>query len=902
MLTSATEELMKDEDSSRVDEPSLCMPLCVSLQLCLVKLLESWNIKASAVVSHSGGEAAVAYIAGALTFLDALAVPYYRGTLSEKYEDTIVTQGSMLAVGLGPEEVAPYLELLSAGKAVVACINSPSSVTVSGDVVAINKVEQRCTKAGVFARKLKVNAAYHSHHMLPMADEYLQRLKSLLVPKKGSTSVMYGSPVTGNIIKDFSSLDASNNVRNLVQPVLFSSALQSICSVSPADGGIHTLVELGSHGALAGPVRQTLKLSSLKDRNISYVSCLTRGKDAIWTAQKLTAALLCKGYPVDLDAVNLSERREISSLRVLTDLPLYPWNHSVKYWKESRLSASHRHRKHVPSAFIGRPVSGVNPLTPSWRHFLRVTDMAWLGDHLVQSAIIFPAAGFISMAIEWLRQITESSGRSIARYQLRDLEFPNALVVPDIPEGIEVQLSFNQCSNSELDDQSWWEYHVYSIQQTGEPWVHHSSGRICAELESSSSAGWSEASVRNLDKVQSDSWLAQGKSISPDSFFDRFQSMGIHHGPLFRSISAIMIDDSRSVTTFKVQDPEASLLDPVTVPEHVIHPTTLHSVFQAAYCALGDDSYQDSMLVPRSISRMYVSNNISAYPDQQFKALSEIHHQDRRGFSSTVTVTNAEGTSYNPVLKIEGLFCQSIAPASAKEQAQDKMRTCFKMVWHPDWILMSFSDIKRPLTFMSKPKEVAISKDLVRASFHFLHDVLAELTDADVANLIPCHKMMFQWMLEIDRRGMAGELAEGSASWAAASKVSKQILYDKVSKATVNGRILCRVSHSLTDILRQKLAPLELMMEGNLLYEFYVHSIRVSRSYSQVKRLVEHFAHKTPHGRILEIGGGTGGCTRSVLEGLTTDSTDGPQFHLSHYDFIDVSAGFFEQSSAKFAK
>jgi hypothetical protein len=89
--------------------------------------------------------------------------------------------------------------------------------------------------------------------------------------------------------------------------------------------------------------------------------------------------------------------------------------------------------------------------------------MPWLGDHLVQSAIMFPAAGFISMAIEGLHQITESPSRSIAKYQLRDLEFLNALVVPDTPEEIEVQLSFSQCSNSELDDQSWWEYHVYSI-------------------------------------------------------------------------------------------------------------------------------------------------------------------------------------------------------------------------------------------------------------------------------------------------------------------------------------------------------------------------------------------------------------------------------------------------------
>jgi len=520
---------MKDKDTSRVDEPSLCMPLCVALQLCLVKLLESWNIKASAVVSHSGGEAAAAYVVGALTFSEALAIPYYRGVFSEKYENTIVTQGSMLAVGLGSKEVAPYLELLSAGKVVVACINSPSSVTISGDDDAINEVENRCAKAGVFARKLKVNAAYHSHHMLPMADEYLRCLKSLIVPKEVSTSVIYGSPVTGEIIKDISSLDASNYVRNLVQPVLFSSALQSVCSVSPADGGIHTLVEIGPHGSLAGPIRQTLKLSSFKDRNISYLSCLTRGENSIRTAQNLAGALLCKRYPVDLKAVNQSKNSEV---RLLTDLPSYPWNHGVSYWNESRLSSSHRHRKHIPSSLLGTLVPGVSPLAPRWRQFLRVADMPWLGDHLIHDAIVFPAAGFISMAIEGLRQTTESSEKSIVRYQLRDLKFLEALIVPNTPAGIEVQLSFDKCSDSELEEQeNWWKYHVYSIQDTSDSWIHHSSGRICVDLKLSSSPGWDKAVLRSMDTNQSDSYFAQGKIISPVELYDRFQSMGIHHGP-----------------------------------------------------------------------------------------------------------------------------------------------------------------------------------------------------------------------------------------------------------------------------------------------------------------------------------------------------------------------------------
>jgi acyl transferase domain-containing protein/NADPH:quinone reductase-like Zn-dependent oxidoreductase len=899
---SLVEELMKDEATSQVHQVALSHPLCVSLQLCLVKLLASWNVRPNAVMSHSSGEAAAAFAAGALTFSDALGVAYYRGALADKFKDTLVGQGSMLAIGVGEKEVAPYIQSLGVGKAAISCINSPSSITVSGDDAAIDEVEQRCIKAGVFARKLKVTAAYHSDHMLPMADEYLQCLKSLLTPTKSKTSVIYGSPVTGSIIRDPSKLQASHWIRSLVQPVLFSPALQRVCSVSPADGGIHTLLELGPHGALAGPIRQTMKLPGLKDRDISYISCLTRGKDAMWTAQSLVAALVSKGYPVDLNAVNFAGG--VLGLRVIHDLPSYPWNHNTKYWVESRLNESHRYRKHAPNRLIGTMIPGVNPLAPSWRHFLRSADLPWLRDHMVESDIVFPGAGAISMAIEALRQITDPSGESIARYKLRDIEFINALVIPDTTQGIEVQLSFGQCNAIELDNQSWWEYHLYSIPSSGEAWSYHSKGLISADLKSSMSEGWGDAIVRTMDQVQLvDAALPKGKIVDPESLFSRLRTSGIHHGSAFRNLLTITTEGDHATTTFKVQDPDARTRDAQSVSSHVIHPTTLDSVLQAAYCALKEDTYQNAMLLPRSISRLAVSSDISAYSQQPLAALSNAHRQDRRGFYSDVSVSSKGSTSHDPLVKMESLFCQLVdQPSSSAEQELDETKTCFQMKWHPDWTLMAASDIRKPLTFTPDPQEVAMSMELNQATFHYIHVALATLADSDVANLLPHHQKMFQWMQKIDDLVINGESFQGSSSWIGASEASKEILYDRVSQASVDGSLLCRIGHSLVEILRQRAAPLELMMEGGLLHKYYENTMRASRSYAQAKQLVEHFVHKTPHGRILEIGGGTGGCTTAILEALTSDSHDRAEFHFSHYDFTDISSGFFEKAAGKFAK
>lgn len=201
---------------------------------------------------------------------------YFRGTLAEKYQNTSVNRGAMMATGLGVQDAMNYADRLTNGKAVVACVNSPGSVTMSGNSYAIQELEGLLHKDGKFARKLKLNAAYHSHHMLPMAEEYRQRLELLLTKKTGWPDIAYGSPVTGELVHEVGMLGPDHWVKNLAQPVLFSAALESICASDSHGTNVDFLLEIGPHSALAGPIRQILSTSSLEKHDISYYSCLTR--------------------------------------------------------------------------------------------------------------------------------------------------------------------------------------------------------------------------------------------------------------------------------------------------------------------------------------------------------------------------------------------------------------------------------------------------------------------------------------------------------------------------------------------------------------------------------------------------------------------------------------------------
>lgn len=145
---SLVEELQRDAKTTRVHDTALSIPVCVALQIALVRLLASWGITPTAVTSHSSGEIAAAFAVGALTFRQAMATAYHRAVLAadETTRAPSAVKGAMAAVGLGAEEVQFYLERLTeeSGKAVVACVNSPQSVTISGDADAVQKIEDLC--------------------------------------------------------------------------------------------------------------------------------------------------------------------------------------------------------------------------------------------------------------------------------------------------------------------------------------------------------------------------------------------------------------------------------------------------------------------------------------------------------------------------------------------------------------------------------------------------------------------------------------------------------------------------------------------------------------------------------------------------------------------------------------
>ncbi|KAG5765090.1 hypothetical protein H9Q72_006842 [Fusarium xylarioides] len=174
-------ELLAFKETSRVAEAAISQPLCTAVQVLLVDLIrELAGIQLSVVVGHSSGEIAAAYAAGFMTRRAAIVTAYYRGRYAKLAASPSSTEikGAMAAIRTDEADALEFCALEdNAGRITVAAVNAPSSVTLSGDEDAIEEAIAVFQDEGKFARRLKVDTAYHSSHMQAAAGPYLEALQ-----------------------------------------------------------------------------------------------------------------------------------------------------------------------------------------------------------------------------------------------------------------------------------------------------------------------------------------------------------------------------------------------------------------------------------------------------------------------------------------------------------------------------------------------------------------------------------------------------------------------------------------------------------------------------------------------------------------------------------------------------
>ncbi|KOS47319.1 hypothetical protein ACN38_g1732 [Penicillium nordicum] len=640
---SVVDELLKSQATTRLGETQFSQPLCTALQLALCTLLTQWGIEPTAVVGHSSGEMGAAYAAGILSFENALIAAYYRGLyMSNGPENGI--KGSMMAVGLTEEEARLEIEPYK-GRIAVAATNSPSSITLSGDEDAIVELKKDLVDRKVFARQLQVAQAFHSHHMFPLAPGYLQALeKHTKFAALPAQRKMFSS-VTAKAAQP-SLMGPQYWVDNMVGTVRFTEALSGILVDEEGKQAVDVLMEIGPHPALKGPSRQTVQSLKL---DIPYLSSLTRG--TLDYEGLLTAAgqLFALGYPVDLAAVNsdhfLDESgviQEVNKAQRLRDMPKYCWDHSARYWADTRVISEHRLRKHR-HAILGTPLAGSVPESPRWRNFLRLDELPWLADHKIDGDVVFPAAGYIAMAIEAIARL-EDGPASISQFTLRDVSIKAALVLDESAMGKEVMLDLRPHSTSiKPTPDSWYEFSIVSFSNSGADNTEHCRGLISVQEGSAGSidrkepySGFSELQAKSV------------KSLIPRTFYERIHSLGLQYGESFALLTG-QIESGAGFATAPLSWKSDRFNSPAPSHATLIHPSlldaALHTIFAAVEGRTGKPitgPYVPTFLRSLQVSGAFADTAFLA-ADHEFQVSTEIDLQGTRLVTSDLRLQSDDG-------------------------------------------------------------------------------------------------------------------------------------------------------------------------------------------------------------------------------------------------------------------
>lgn len=566
------EAILEKPSISKLDHATRSQPACIAIQIALVQLLASWDIRPSATLGHSSGEIAAAFAAGYLSSAAAITIAYYRGYVVGKH----VSQGAMMAAGISEDKASA--EIAENGlqrKIGVACVNSPESVTISGDELAIDTLTKVFEMRGIFNRKLKTGGqAYHSHHMKVLGQEYQILMERALPDPDMSyrlpTGPLLVSSVTGELLS--SEIGPAYWRSNLESQVQFSRAVERLSK----EGDFH-LIEVGPHSALELPIKQIRSKLEISSEKMPYSAAIKRNANSLESVIRLAGSLWLYGHDIAFSKVNglYSDgkwTRHAQSYEVLHDLPKYQWHYDGLLWNECRASVEFRQRKHTRHELLGSQIPGGNGLDFTWRNILRVDDISWLRDHKLEETVVFPGAGYLASAIE---AVTQASGSILAvgsTIRLNNVNILTALTLSTEPSAsTELFTTLRRSQITYISASShWWDFNISSFQNAIS--IPHACGSISIQTPS----------VPMMSKYQ-----APADALEPNvsrMWYDKLNKQGLNFGPTFQSIKEFQVPRMKSLKYCAATLPILQTCGDEWA-SYPVHPVTLDAMFQTSIVA-----------------------------------------------------------------------------------------------------------------------------------------------------------------------------------------------------------------------------------------------------------------------------------------------------------------------------
>jgi len=364
-------------------------------------------------------------------------------------------------------------------------------------------------------------------------------------------------------------------------------------------------------------------------------------------------------------------------LRVIHDLPTYPWNHQDLFWNESRISSEYRNLKHRRHDLLGSRIPGTAGKACWWRNTLKLQEVSWIQDHKLGPTIVFPAAGYLAMAIEGLCQVQDYSAEG--NITLKEVHILNLLVVESDGDGVELSMQLEPAKISNTSSSSiWWQFEISS--RIADVLTIHANGLITVQ-DTPSLIGMSFPFTKfTMEEQASRTW------------YNKLAKEGLCFGPQFHSLAEISTDHSKNMpcvlakTIYQQGGDTGAYLE----SEYLIHPVTIDAIIQAGIIGTAAGVVQNLKgKVPVVIGELNVLSGTTTLA----KEVCTIRTICQRvGFESVLVQGQLESSTGQILAQIKDMRAIAYREPSLHTQAALERNPFLRILWKPSISTLSIED------------------------------------------------------------------------------------------------------------------------------------------------------------------------------------------------------------------
>ena len=513
------------------------------------------------------------------------------------------------------------------------------------------------------------------------------------------------------------------------------------------------------------------------------------------------------------------------------------------------------------------------------------------------------------MALE-AAKLMDNGSRAIVGYKISDASFSNPLVIANDPQGTETELYLRPLGDSSRKDSAS-EFNIY-VNNGDQQWTETCRGIVQIDH----SAQETEVDVGNEEKARQARYRRNyeeglrkcSKTVDESRIYKYMQDIGLDYGPGFQGLQQLSSSNDGAASG-KVSDQWCTQDTAHRVQPHIIHPTTLDSIFQLVVVALskGADDEIPTMM-PTRVGKFWIKG-----PRVSDLCTGILNAHARAVFSgkrkACAGVFAMDETTNNLVVTIEDAELTAVSTREAFTQPQEhQKRLCYKFAWRPDLDLLSHQQIQeycestRPHRAAS---DVEFYENLGFILMNFMSDALSSLKEEVISSTEPHLRKYIEWSrLQLDRfhAGSLQGLPSSDPRWNRLVEDAefRENLICQV-ESTKQGQFFVKVGRNLVAMLKGQLDPLSFLFQGDLVLEFYRGINANVICYEPLNRYLDAMSHKNPALKVLEIGAGTGATTDFILEALSNHKEGNARtLSCTKYDYTDISPAFFEPAATRY--